>query len=145
VVRRVTEELESQRYHTSIAALMEYTNWLRGDRSRLGQAAFEDARRTLVALLAPFAPHIAEELWARLAGQGSVHDQPWPEVGAAAASALVELPVQVDGRLRDRISVPSAAGEEAIRAAPKPWRRPRSARRWPIARCGAWWWCRAAW
>ena len=117
VVRRVTEDLEARRFHTAIAALMEYSNWLRSERTRLPPAEFAAARRTLVLLLAPFAPHIAEELWTCMDGAGSVHDQPWPAPEPELAAAVVELPVQVDGRLRAQISVPADAGEEELRAA----------------------------
>ncbi len=73
----------------------------------------------MVLLLAPFAPHIAEELWTRLGGAGSVHDQPWPAAQAEATVETIELPVQVDGRLRDHISLASGASEEAALARPK--------------------------
>ncbi len=115
-VRRVTEELEQQSYHTAIAALMEYANWLRGPGAHLTAKEGNAARRTLVALLAPFAPHLAEELWQRLGGSGSIHDQPWPVAAANAADLTIELPVQVDGRLRDRISIAALADEAAISA-----------------------------
>jgi leucyl-tRNA synthetase len=117
VIGRVTGGLEQWRYHTSIAALMEYTSWLRAERKRLPADVFVAAQRTLVLLLAPFAPHTGEELWARLGGQGSVHDQPWPEAGEVLAVETVELAVQVDGRLRDRVTVPTGAGEHEARAA----------------------------
>jgi leucyl-tRNA synthetase len=117
LVKRVTEELEQQRYHTAIAALMEYANWLRGPGARLTAKEAADARRTLVALLAPFAPHLAEELWQRLGGSGSIHNQPWPVAAADDAGETIELPVQVDGRLRDRISVAALADEATISAA----------------------------
>ncbi len=116
-VKRVTEELEQQRYHTAIAALMEYANWLRGPGARLTAKEGADARRTLVALLAPFAPHLAEELWQRLGGAGSIHNQPWPVAAANDTDLTIELPVQVDGRLRDRISIMALADEATISAA----------------------------
>ncbi|MEP7188786.1 MAG: class I tRNA ligase family protein, partial [Roseiflexaceae bacterium] len=116
-VQRVTEELEQQRYHTAIAALMEYANWLRGPGACLTAKEGAEARRTLVALLAPFAPHLAEELWQKLGGGGSIHDQPWPVAAADDTGGTIELPVQVDGRLRDRISVAALADEATISAA----------------------------
>jgi leucyl-tRNA synthetase len=116
-IDRVTSELEARRFHTAIAALMEFANWLRSERARLAPAEFAAAQRALVLLLAPLAPHIAEELWARLGGAGSVHDQPWPEVDAEQAAATIALPVQVDGRLRGHITVAAGAGADEIRAA----------------------------
>ncbi|MDQ2998039.1 MAG: class I tRNA ligase family protein, partial [Chloroflexota bacterium] len=109
--------LEQQRYHTAIAALMEYANWLRGPGTCLTAKEGAEARRTLVALLAPFAPHLAEELWQKLGGDGSIHNQPWPVVAADDTGGTIELPVQVDGRLRNRISVAALADEATISAA----------------------------
>ena len=117
IIRRVTESLEAQHYHTAIAALMEYANWLRGPGAHLTAKEGAAARRTLVALLAPFAPHLAEELWQKLGGSGSIHNQPWPVAAADEAGGMVALPVQVDGRLRDRISVAALADEATISAA----------------------------
>lgn len=117
VAQRVTENLEAQRFHKAIAALMEYSNWLRAEAARLPAADFEAARRMLLLLLAPFAPHMAEELWARIGGAGSVHDQPWPTPAAPAKAGAVEVPVQVDGRLRDRIVVAPGTDEDRVRAA----------------------------
>ncbi|MFO7169785.1 MAG: leucine--tRNA ligase [Chloroflexota bacterium] len=115
-VRRVTEALEARSFNTAIAALMEFAGWLRAERARLSPEAYADACRTLVLLLAPFAPFVCEELWERLGGQGSVHDQPWPEAEEAPPET-VELPVQVDGKVRGRVRVPADADDEAVRAA----------------------------
>jgi leucyl-tRNA synthetase len=114
-VARVTESLAARRFHTAIAALMEYANWLRGA-DALPPAAAVEARYTLVSLLAPFAPHIAEELWAQLGGTGSVHDAPWP-AAHAQTERMHELAVQVDGRVRTRIRVAATDDAEAVRAA----------------------------
>jgi leucyl-tRNA synthetase len=114
-IRRVTEELEHQHFHTAIAALMEFTNLLREKRGHLDRAAFDEARRTLVLLLAPFAPHISEELWQRIGGTGSVHTQPWPE--AVGEVSLVELPVQINGRFVDRVRIAADASDDVVREA----------------------------
>jgi leucyl-tRNA synthetase len=73
----------------------------------------------LLKLLAPVAPHIAEELWARRGGAYSIHQQPWPEADPVLAAAdTIELPVQVDGKLRDRLVVtPDTPAEEIERMA----------------------------
>ncbi|HKF74746.1 MAG TPA: class I tRNA ligase family protein, partial [Candidatus Dormibacteraeota bacterium] len=75
--------------------------------------------RTLVLLLAPLAPHLAEELWERLGGPYSVHQQPWPAHDEAAlVREAVTLVVQVDGRVRARLRVPAGTLEaEAVRLA----------------------------
>jgi leucyl-tRNA synthetase len=71
-----------------------------------GTDVYADAVDTLLLLLAPIAPHISEELWARRGNAYSIHQQPWPTYDAAlAASETIELPVQVNGKLRDRVVV----------------------------------------
>ena len=80
--------------------------------------------RTLLLLLAPFAPYVTEELWARRGGAYSVHTQAWPTYDPALAKAdEVTLVVQVDGRVRDRLTVPAGLSEsdarEAALASPK--------------------------
>jgi leucyl-tRNA synthetase len=68
----------------------------------------KDVARTYVLLMAPFVPHIAEELWARLGGAYSVHQQSWPEWDEAmAAEENIVLVVQVNGKVRARIEAPS--------------------------------------
>jgi leucyl-tRNA synthetase len=116
VIRRVTEDLEQQQFHTAIAALMEYTNWLRAEHERMASQEADEARRTLVLLLAPFAPHICEELWARMGGVGSVHDQPWP-AAQDVVETTVTLPVQVNGRVRGHIHIAPDADQARIQAA----------------------------
>ncbi len=78
-----------------------------------------DAASDLVLLLAPFTPHLAEELWREvLGGEGSVHRQPWPSYDPDALVAeMVEMAVQVNGKVRDRLEVRSAATEDEIVAA----------------------------
>lgn len=80
---------------------------------------------TLTLLLAPFAPYLAEELWAAGGEEYSVHGHPWPEIGGAApvtSRPTVELVVQVDGRVRDRLRMPAglSAAEAAARAEAAP-------------------------
>ena len=118
LVARVTEGIEGHHFHVAVAALMEALGWLRERGAGLGEAAWLAFAQEYVLLLAPLAPHLAEELWARLGGPYSVHTQPWPAAGEQPAErATVELAVQVAGRLRDRIVVPAGADDEAVRAA----------------------------
>ena len=114
-IRRVSDDLDRFKFNTALAALMEYTNTLNQVWQGRGvdSEAWNDAVGRLLAMLAPMAPHIAEELWER-AGLGySVHNQRWPEWDAElAADELVTLVVQVNGRLRDRIEVPVSITED---------------------------------
>jgi leucyl-tRNA synthetase len=114
-VQRVTEDTGAFKYNTAIATLMEYVNGLEARK----QPSREELR-ALLKLLAPYAPFITEELWERIEGAGvaSIHTQPWPKFDPSAlVSETVTLVVQVNGRLRDRVTVASDATEEQIRAA----------------------------
>ena len=117
----VTEDIEGFRFNTAISRLMELTNAIIREREAglAGTAAYADAVDTLLRLLAPIAPHIAEELWARRGKPYSIHQQPWPVADPELAAAeTIELPVQVDGKLRDRLVVtPDTPAEEIERMA----------------------------
>ncbi len=118
-IREVTEEVEGLRFNKAISALMTFTNGLEAYRRDCGDTSdFVTARATLLKLLAPFAPFIAEELWQRTGGHGSVHHQNWPAFDAALAQAqTVEIAVQVNGKVRARISIDADADEEVAREA----------------------------
>ncbi len=116
-VRRITEDVESFKFNTAVAAMMEWTNALSAHLEEWGATpAFGQATETLILLLAPFAPHIAEELWARRGGAYSVHQQGWPAYDPAlAADETVTLVVQVNGKVRDRLQVPAGIPDEEAR------------------------------
>jgi leucyl-tRNA synthetase len=119
-LRRVTEDLEGFRFNTALAALMEATNALMKlrDEGAAETPEWAPALHMLVLMLAPFTPHIAEELWARLGGPYSIHRQPWPAWDAAAVrDETVTLVLQVNGRVRDRVVVPAGLDEESLRGA----------------------------
>jgi leucyl-tRNA synthetase len=104
----VSEDIAGFRFNTALAKLMELTNAVsRARESGLaGTDAYDAAVDTLLLLLAPIAPHISEELWERRGKPYSIHQQAWPAYDPAlAASDTIELPVQVNGKLRDRIVV----------------------------------------
>ena len=107
--------MERFKFNTSLAALMEYTNSLNQAWQRKGIPSedWNDAVEKLLLLLAPSAPHIAEELWERTNHTSSVHSQSLPDWDAAlAADDVVTLVVQVNGRVRDKIEVPASVGED---------------------------------
>ncbi|HEY7202227.1 MAG TPA: class I tRNA ligase family protein [Candidatus Dormibacteraeota bacterium] len=118
-IARVGRDLERFKFNTAIAALMELARWAGEMRADMSDGEWSTTARTLVLLLAPLAPHLAEELWETLGGPYSVHRQPWP---AHDPGALVEeevtMVVQVDGRFRARLRVPAGlSGAEAARLA----------------------------
>jgi leucyl-tRNA synthetase len=115
-IKKVTEDVPRLSYNTAIAAMMEYMNVLRaGERT-----PHPDEVRPLVQLVAPFAPHVAEELWERMGGAGaSVFDAGWPAFDPALTVAeVVKLAVQVGGKLRGTVELaPDATQEDAVAAA----------------------------
>ncbi|MFN2114482.1 MAG: leucine--tRNA ligase [Anaerolineae bacterium] len=117
--RDVTDALEGFRFNVAVARLMELTNeMVTAQRNALDAAEWAAAVDALLRMLAPIAPHIAEELWSRRGGEGSVHEQSWPEVDPfQAASETFEMVVQVDGKVRDRLVMPSGVSESDAVAA----------------------------
>ncbi len=114
-IRKVTEDMETFRFNTAIASLMELTNGLIRAREAgaVDNAAWEEGIEGLLLMLAPLAPHISEEMWARTGRPYSVHQQSWPEWNEALARAEeVTLVVQVNGKLRDRIQVSAGIDEQ---------------------------------
>ncbi len=113
--RRVTEDMERFRFNTMLAALMEYSNSLAKakESDRVDASAWQEAIETLLLLMAPSAPHFAEELWARLGKPYSIHQQPWPKWDEELAKEdEITLVVQVNGKVRDRIQAPADIAEE---------------------------------
>jgi leucyl-tRNA synthetase len=107
-IQQVSERLQSWRFNTMVSALMEFTNELEEVQSRGGwrTGTFHQALDALLVLLAPAAPFIAEEMWRRCGHTGSVHAQSWLEWDAELARwNTVEVAVQINGRLRQVISV----------------------------------------
>jgi leucyl-tRNA synthetase len=90
----------------------------RGAEEGADPRAMSEAREIYLRLLAPVAPHIAEELWERLGMSGSVHTQAWPEANAElAAEDMVTVAVQVNGKLRSRITIAADASEDDVKSA----------------------------
>jgi leucyl-tRNA synthetase len=114
-IKRVTGDMQHLRFNTAIAALIELNNAVKGDRIP------REVATTFVKLLSPIAPHLCEELWQRLLGarwQRSIAFEPWPAYDEAlCADAEVEIPLQVNGKLRSRMTIAAAATEEEMKAA----------------------------
>jgi leucyl-tRNA synthetase len=119
IVARVQEDIERFKFHTALSAVMEMVRWLGGEKHAMSADEWLRSVRTLALLLAPLAPHLAEELWSRIGGGYSVHRQPWPEVDPGALTdEEFEVGIQVDGKLRGRCRVPAdATREEVVRVA----------------------------
>jgi len=111
-IRKVGGDIETFSFNTAISQMMIYVN-------HLSRAAVKPraAVEPLVLILAPFAPHIGEELWQRLGHPESLAYEPWPVYDESLAREKhLELAVQVNGKVRDRIVVPAEAGEGEIKS-----------------------------
>ena len=112
-IKRVTEDLATMSFNTAIARMMEFTNFFTRQNPRPKQAM-----RTFLILLSPYAPHISEELWQLLGGAESIALQSWPEWDEAALiEASIELPVQINGKVKAKIQVAPDADQETVMAA----------------------------
>ena len=116
-IRRISERIEGFRFNTMISALMEFANFL-GERLRAGNwrtATFHRALETLLILMAPAAPHIAEELWQLTGHSGSVHEPPWPAWDEELAQdQVVQMAVQINGKVRAVIDAPTDISESEL-------------------------------
>ena len=128
-IQKVTLDIEeSWHFNTAIAAVMELFNEVSAmdllgsyvgtetEEEMLSFNVFRSAMENIVLLLSPFVPHVAEELWTRMENPPSVLEQEWPEFDAGSARfEEVEIPVQVNGRVRDRLMAERDADEETLR------------------------------
>ncbi|MBA2441304.1 MAG: leucine--tRNA ligase [Rubrobacter sp.] len=114
--RKVTGDLRAFRFNTTLATLMEHTNYLLAVKSEVGEARWAEAMNVFVRLLAPFAPHHAEEMWTLMGEKFSVHERDWPEWDESLIQEEeITLIVQVNGKLRDRVTAPADISEEAAK------------------------------
>lgn len=116
LVKKLTEDIAAFRFNTAIAAMMEHTNYLLAIKGEVGDDEWSDALRTFALVVAPIAPHHAEELWAAVGTDESVHLQRWPEWDEAETVAEnITLIVQVNGKVRDKIEAPAGIEEDAAK------------------------------
>ena len=114
-IKRVTADLERMQFNTGVAAMMEYLNAL--TEGGTNRATREDLQ-TLIRLVAPYAPHLADEAWSHLGEKGFVLEQTWPAFDPAlTVDATVSIGVQIDGKLRGTVDLAPDASEDSARAA----------------------------
>jgi leucyl-tRNA synthetase len=120
-IKRVTDDFKGRwHFNTCIAAIMELVNELYGAEEKIAQGAIPVAllaqvQRDLVLLLAPFAPYLAHELWETLGEKSNLLRAPWPKYDQALAKEEeIEIPVQVNGKLRGKVLVPAEASQELV-------------------------------
>ena len=112
-IRKVTDDIEKLQFNTAISALMILTNDLTREAVRPREAI-----ETLLLLLSPFAPHLAEELWKQMGHATTLAYEPWPVAEERyLIKTEIELPMQINGKLRGLITVPPGAGQEVVVAA----------------------------
>jgi len=117
----VTRDFEEFEFNTIISSLMELMNEMYKARETgaVGSDEWTEAQDIYLRMMAPVTPHIAEELWTEYLGKPySIHQQPWPEVDEEATKEdNIEIPVQINGKLRDKVVVPADASEDDIKSA----------------------------
>jgi leucyl-tRNA synthetase len=134
-IRKISDDFEKFEFNTIVSALMEMTNTLYKYRETTeGTPAWDEALNTMLLLMAPVTPHIAEELWTRRKQPYSIHQQPWPQLwtrrkqpysihqqpwpqydSAIAAEELITIVVQVNGKVRDRLQVRVGTSEDQVK------------------------------
>jgi leucyl-tRNA synthetase len=111
LIKRVGEDLENLKFNTAIAALMEFVNEMYKNKTQVNR----DVLSVFVSLLAPFAPHITEELWSELGGSDSIHKQVWPAFDPSALDTpSVTLVVQINGKVRDKVEIQKGLSEAEV-------------------------------
>ncbi len=110
VIKKVSRDYEDMKYNTAIAAMMSYVNVLYKQ-----EKVSKDYVKPLLQILNPVAPHVTEELWQRLGFEGYIFESKWPEYDESKIVAdEIEIPVQINGKIRYKVTVPSQATEKEI-------------------------------
>lgn len=123
-IKRVTQDIEERfNFNTAISAIMELVNAMYNYKENVPSSSWNrglmaQAASNLVILLAPFAPHLSEEKWEYLGNEGSVHNKPWPDYDPAAlAKDEVEIVVQLNGKVKDRMKIGANASSGELKSA----------------------------
>ena len=122
-IRKVTEDIRDRfMFNTAISSIMELVNafYVFQNSESINGNLVREVSIDLIKMLAPFAPHMTEELWSILIGEGSVHQQKWPECDeAATVKAEVQIVLQINGKVRDRIMIATGISREEMEVAAK--------------------------
>lgn len=122
-IKKVTEDIRDRfMFNTAISSIMELVNafYAFQDSKTINGGLVREVSLNLLKMLAPFAPHITEELWSILVAQGSIHQQQWPKYEeAATVQAEVEIVLQINGKVRDRIMIATGISREEMETAAK--------------------------
>jgi leucyl-tRNA synthetase len=117
-IRKVTEDMESFSFNTAVAAIMEFRNAIIDAQkaANVEPKTWNEAVDNLLLLLAPISPHITEELWQQRGRPYSIHQQPWPQWDQEAVKEdTIELVIQVNGKVRDKLEVPVGLDDETLK------------------------------
>jgi leucyl-tRNA synthetase len=121
-IKKVTEDIERFHFNTAISAIMElvndiYISEVKDHTDEISARVTREAIETVVLLLSPFVPHFAEELWEALGNKESIIKNTWPDYDREAIlEEEILIVIQVNGKLRDRITIPASYGEEEVKA-----------------------------
>ena len=117
-IAEVSDDLSGDfQFNTAISELMKLSNALNGTLEDIDATVRDEAVSVLIRLLAPFAPHLAEEFWHRLHGEGSIHRQPWPQQDPSAlVQDSIEVVIQVKGKVRGSLQAPADADKAMLEA-----------------------------
>lgn len=121
-IKKVTEDIERFHFNTAISAIMELVNEIyisdvKDNTDEISRSVMREATETVVLLLSPFVPHFSEELWKVLGHQESILGTSWPDYDREAiVEEEILIVIQVNGKLRDRMTLPASYGEEEVKA-----------------------------
>jgi leucyl-tRNA synthetase len=117
-ITAISEDLDGDyQFNTAVSELMKLSNAMAEHLEACGDGIATEAVHTLLVLLAPFAPHLAEELWLKLGGPSGVHSQQWPTADPQAlVRDTIELVIQIKGKVRGSLMVPANADKASLEA-----------------------------
>lgn len=118
VIQKVTEDFERFSFNTAVAAIMDMRNYMMDVKkaANVDVSSWQEAANAMILLLAPTAPHVAEELWSRHGHKQSVHTENWPIWDPELAKEdSITLVVQINGRVRDKVTVPAGSSDEQLK------------------------------